>query len=324
MIFVFDLEGPLSPMDHAAEAMRIIGNKLNKPDFFEFFEMLSLYDDELTLEGKPGYNPGDTLRLIAPIVSSNLSDAELREISDEASLTPGAEDFIASLNPGDVYVASTSYQQHAQTISAKLGIRKEHVNCTELPDYDDFPYFDELLEIFEKYKGSDIQTVQRDLDALFWGRMEPEYLKTKVCGGRRKLDVVEKISVDRGVPISDFMVIGDSITDINMLEGVKKMGGVAVSFNGNQYSVPKANLAVSSLSLMALKPLVESDDLWDFVKQWNYSQNKLNLLKPETKEYFEKYKIKPSYDEVRGELDGIISRQKEMRKAIRKEYGDLT
>jgi len=326
MIFVFDLEGPLSPMDHAAEAMRIIGNKLEKPDFFDLFQMLSLYDDELTIENKPGYNPGDTLRLIAPIVSTQLTDGELTEISDEATLTPGAKDLMDTLDLENVYVASTSYQQHAYTISKKLGISLDHVNCTELPRYKEFPYLDELLDIFSKYKATDIQAVIKDLDALFWGTMDSEYLKTKVCGGQRKLDVVEKISIDRGVDINDFIVVGDSITDINMLEGVSKMNGLAVSFNGNRYSAPKANLAVSSLSLMALRPLVDSyPEVWDFVKDWNYSQNKLNLLKPETRAYFEEHSLRPYYDEIQGSmLDEIIKVQKEKRTAIRKEYGELT
>jgi energy-converting hydrogenase A subunit R len=187
MIFVFDLEGPLSPMDHAAEAMRIIGQKLGRSDFFEFFQMLSLYDDELTLEKFPGYNPGDTLRLIAPIISTNLSDKELIAISETATLTPGAKDLMGTLEMKDVYVASTSYTQHAQTIAKQLGILKENVNCTELPKFKDFPHMDELLQIFEQYKTSDIKSVKPDLDRAFWLDMDPKFLSTKVCGGQRKL-----------------------------------------------------------------------------------------------------------------------------------------
>lgn len=326
MIFVFDLEGPLSPMDHAAEAMRVIGTKMNRPDFFHFFQMLSLYDDELTLENKPGYNPGDTLRLIAPIVSTQLTDEELIEISDEASLTPGAQDLMRTLDMDDVYVASTSYQQHALTVSKKLGIREDHVNCTRLPEYREFPYLDALLDVFEKYKTLDIHAVKRDLDAVFWGEMDYDYLKTKVCGGQRKLDVVEMISAERGADLNEFVVVGDSITDISMLEGVKKAHGLAVSFNGNQYSAPKANLAVSALSLMALRPLADAyPEVWKFVEDWNYSQDKLGLLKPETKAYFEEHGVRPHYDQIRGpELERIIKIQKEMRAAIRKEYGELT
>ncbi len=326
MIIVFDLEGPLSPMDHAAEAMRLVGKKLGRGDFFEFFQMLSLYDDELTLEEKPGYNPGDTLRLIAPIISTNLTDEELKQISLGAALTPGAKDLISSLNPNDVYVASTSYQQHAHTIAERLGLKHENVNCTMLPEFSEFPYMDRLLEIFENYKSGGMSRVKRELDELFWGEMEYEYLKTRVCGGERKMEVVEKISEERGVAIENFIVVGDSITDINMLEGVKENGGIAISFNGNQYSVPRANLAVSALSLMALRPVVEAyPDVWRFVENWNYAQDKLRLLSSETRSYFEQHSLFPHYDVVRpSEIDEIIKRQKVARLAMRKEYGKLT
>lgn len=326
MIFVFDLEGPLSPMDHAAEAMRVIGKKLGRPDFFEFFQMLSLYDDELTIEGWPDYNPGDTLRLIAPIISSNLTDQEMVAISETATLTPGAADLIATLDKADVYVASTSYHQHAHMIAKKLGLRKGNVNCTELPRFKEFPYLEDLLRVFERYKKADIKKVKRDLDRIFWAFMEPDYLKTQVCGGQAKLDVVERVSKEKGVKIREVMAVGDSITDMNMLEGVANGRGLAVSFNGNQYSVPKANLAVSSLSLMALKPLVDAyPKTLEFVKKWNSSKEKLNLLKPETRAYFAAHKLKPYYDEVRmSDLDEVVKRQKEMRMAMRKEYGELS
>lgn len=330
MIFVFDLEGPLSPMDHAAEAMRIIGKKLGQNDFFDFFGMFSLYDDELTFEQKPGYNPGDTLRLIAPIIATRLSDNDLREISEQATLTPGAQDLIDTLELDDVYVASTSYQQHAYTIARKLGLKEENVNCTELPKYSEFPYYDRLFEIFEKFKSSDISVVKKDLDALFWGEMNYDYLKTKVCGGQRKLDVVERLSFDRGRPVSEFVVVGDSITDINMLKGVRQQGGLAISFNGNEYSAPKANLAVSANSLMAIRPILDNiDDPWTFVDSWNYSQDKYKLLEGETKEYFEENQVKAYYDKIKPStsdsmMDEIIKTQKEMRKKIRAEYGDLS
>ncbi len=328
MIFVFDLEGPLSPMDHAAEAMRIIGQKIGRSDFFELFQMLSLYDDELTIEKHPGYNPGDTLRLIAPIISTNLTDQELIAISETATLTPGAKDLMGKLDMDDVYVASTSYQQHAYTIAKKLGIKKENVNCTELPKYAGFPYLEDLLRIFEKYKnsGNDIKIVKKELDKLFWKSMPKDYLKTKVCGGQRKLDVVEQVAKKRGAKLSEFMVVGDSITDINMLEGVKKGKGLAISFNGNRYSAPKASIAVSSMSLMALKPLADAGDIEGFLTAWGQVQNKFKLLSPEIATYFKRSRIPlPSYDEVRkSDLAEIIKRQKEMRVAIRKEYGTLT
>jgi energy-converting hydrogenase A subunit R len=329
MILVFDLEGPLSPMDHAAEAMRAVGGKLGKPDFFDFFEMLSLYDDVLTLEERPGYNPGDTLRLIAPIVSTQLSDRELRAISGSATLTPGARDLIASLNPEDVYVASTSYQQHALAISKQLGIKDSQVNCTKLRKYGDFPYLNDLMAVFRVYKKSGMDAVKKDLDEIFWDKMGEDYLDTIVCGGRRKEEVVEFISRQRNKSISEFIVVGDSITDMHILARVAKEGGVAISFNGNQYSAPKANLAVSANSLMAIRPIIDGfKGVWGFVERWNSArqEKRLNLLKPETRDYFIQHKVEARYDDLRAVRDfgPIIKKQKEMRAFLRSEYAKLT
>ena len=54
-IICFDLEGPLSPQDNAFEVMKLI------PNGDKIFEILSRYDDILALEGREGYEPGDTL-----------------------------------------------------------------------------------------------------------------------------------------------------------------------------------------------------------------------------------------------------------------------
>jgi len=323
MIFVFDLEGPLSPMDHAAEAMRAIGKKVGKDDYFDFFRMMSEYDDLLVLEGRLDYNPGDTLRLLAPIISSQLTDAELRAISESAVLTPGAKELVSSLNRDDFYVASTSYQQHARTIAAKLGIKPENVNSTELLDYKEFPYLTELEGIYEKYK--DAEKAKEELDDFFWKKLDSKFLKTTVCGGKRKEEVVENVSKSSGVPISEFMTVGDSITDINMLERVAREGGVAVSFNGSRFSIEKANIAVSANSLMAIKPLMDASNVWKFVEKWNSSNGDLKLLKPETRDYFIQHKVRAHYDDLRKtkDIEEVVERQKEMRLELRKEYGKI-
>jgi len=57
-LICFDLEGPLTPQDNAYELMKLV------PRGGKIFEVLSRYDDLLALEGRPGYEPGDTLALI--------------------------------------------------------------------------------------------------------------------------------------------------------------------------------------------------------------------------------------------------------------------
>jgi hypothetical protein len=65
-IYVTDCEGPLTRNDNAQEiAERFI------PDGAELFARLSKYDDFLAdVVCKPGYNAGDTLRLLPPFLKA--------------------------------------------------------------------------------------------------------------------------------------------------------------------------------------------------------------------------------------------------------------
>jgi len=84
----WDLEGPISVLDFAAELSKLLNNKaklsLQKFNMGEFYKMLSEYDDylievpgvkeELNI---PNYQPGDTLRLVAPLYMASFSNKEL-------------------------------------------------------------------------------------------------------------------------------------------------------------------------------------------------------------------------------------------------------
>ncbi len=48
------------------------------------------------------------------------------------------------------------------------------------------------------------------------------------------------------LPLSDVMYVGDSITDVEAFKLVRENGGLTVSFNGNNYAVRNAEIAVLS------------------------------------------------------------------------------
>ncbi|HEX59904.1 MAG TPA: energy-converting hydrogenase A, subunit R, partial [Methanomicrobia archaeon] len=71
-VVFFDLEGPLSPQDNAYEVMSSIENG------DKIFEVLSRYDDIISLEGREGYEAGDTLALIVPfLVVHSISERDI-------------------------------------------------------------------------------------------------------------------------------------------------------------------------------------------------------------------------------------------------------
>jgi energy-converting hydrogenase A subunit R len=62
-------------------------------------------------------------------------------------------------------------------------------------------------------------------------------------GGEAKAAAVRAILQRTGAEVSEVMYVGDSITDVQALEMVKRGGGLAVSFNGNAYAIKAANVA---------------------------------------------------------------------------------
>jgi membrane-bound hydrogenase subunit ehaS len=91
-LFVTDCEGPISLNDNAFElASHFI------PDGDKFFAAVSRYDDILAYEIKrPGYNAGDTLKLITPFLKAyNVTNDKIVEFSREnISLVPWARQLL--------------------------------------------------------------------------------------------------------------------------------------------------------------------------------------------------------------------------------------
>jgi len=104
----FDLEGPLSPQDNAYELMKLF------PNGDKIFEVISRYDDLLTLDEREDYEPGDTLALIVPfLILHNISEADIASLASKANLTGGAHKLISWLEYSGwkVFCISTSYEQ---------------------------------------------------------------------------------------------------------------------------------------------------------------------------------------------------------------------
>lgn len=264
----FDLEGPISPQDNAYEVLGLAKNG------GKVFEVISKYDDILTLEGRENYEPGDTLKLIVPfLIRNKISECDINRVSKDAGIVPGVKDVISRLKSDgwDVYIISTSYEQHAHNISGQVGVDIERVACTKMP-LDDYhlQFSDEDLEVVadaeekilnELYPGDDEQKVVAELDGFFFGTLQKSKLGTifnevTVVGGQRKVDAMMRFAGDSD--LSDAVAVGDSITDFKMLENVKENGGLAVAFNGNEYSIPYADVAVATVDQRFLLPIISA------------------------------------------------------------------
>jgi len=269
-LICFDLEGPLAPQDNAYELMKLF------PRGGKIFEVISRYDDLLTLEGRPDYEPGDTLALIAPFLAYHgIEEEQIAAMGQKAGLTPGAAELISTLKSRGWYIfcISTSYEQYAFTITQRLGIPSENVACTSFPlaqirqllSPDEFALLEQTEHEIVKLNPFIDDTRIREYLDYFYAQKLPQtgsgriIGQVKPVGGRRKVEALENFSTRMGKPLSRWTVIGDSITDFKMLQAVNKAGGLAIAFNANEYALPHSTLGLASVSL---------SDLWLVLEAW--------------------------------------------------------
>lgn len=360
----WDLEGPISIIDFAAEIGKLLGDKskfnLKKFDMGAFFTMISNYDDYII--EVPGvketlnildYQPGDTLSIMAPLYTACYTDKELIKLAkSNLGLLPGCRELINILHKDwEIFVISTSYSHFAHNVTTSLDISKDHVYCTDLNIrglkkglHNIEEDVETLLNvIFQKYlnNNKDLNSVIEDLNNFFWMGKETDYIrvmnKVKVRGGKRKENAIEDISRRTGKAISEMIVLGDSITDINMLQRVRDEGGIAISFNGNRFSLKRANIAVTTLNSLGVLPIFElKHKIYEFLIDWesdfeSFQNNPMKitdgLISKETKELFIKHKFTPELTNLTNKTEiqysEIISKQEKMRKRVRGWSGNL-
>ena len=269
-LICFDLEGPLAPQDNAYELMKLF------PRGGKIFEVISRYDDLLTLEGRPDYEPGDTLALITPFLAYHgIEEEQIAAMGQKAGLTPGATELISKLKSRGWYIfcISTSYEQYAFPITQRLGISSENVACTSFPlaqirqllSQDEFALLEQTeREIVNLNPSTDDVRIKGYLDYFYWQKLPQTSSgriigQVKPVGGRRKVEALENFSTRMGKPLSRWTVVGDSITDFKMLQSVNKASGLAVAFNANEYVLPYSTLGLASVSLY---------DLWVVLEAW--------------------------------------------------------
>jgi energy-converting hydrogenase A subunit R len=101
-------------------------------------------------------------------------------------------------------------------------------------------------------------------------------------GGTEKARAVQDIGERMNCSLDRIIYVGDSITDAPAMKLVRENGGLTVSFNGNDYSVREADIAVLSGDTTVTSVLAEAfsrhdkDGVFRLVKEWNLSGLKKN------------------------------------------------
>lgn len=248
--FVSDCEGPISVNDNAFE---LAGHFIE--DGEKFFQIVSHYDDILVDEIKrPGYNAGSTLKLILPFLKAyGATNLNMREFSSRnVLLIPGARATLGLLQfimPS--YIVSTSYEPYIQALCDLTNFSFNQCYCTRL-DLDSHPLSEQEGKKLKEFRSSIVSDPEFDnLERIFWEDipgMEIGSLieEVKPVGGEAKKEAVLDIMAKNGFQAQDLMYVGDSITDVEPLHFAKENEGIALSFNGNEFALDNASIAVIS------------------------------------------------------------------------------
>jgi energy-converting hydrogenase A subunit R len=237
------------------------------------FELISRYDDLLTMEGREDYEPGDTLALIVPfLLLHGIAESDIINLAHKASLTQGAAELITRLKESgwEIFCITTTYEQYARQITGNLGIPKEHVAATSFP-LDSFKKNlskEEMAllqkgeeELLELSQSTNDRLIKTKLDEFFWTKLPRMPMgklirSVKPVGGQRKVSALTRFSIENQQPLLNWVVVADSITDFKMLKTVNQAGGLAIAFNANQYALPYATMALASTHLSDLEPVL--------------------------------------------------------------------
>lgn len=288
-VFISDCEGPISKNDIAFE---ITAHFVPRGD--KLFTTISKYDDVLAgVLKRPSYKAGDTLKLILPFLKAyGVTDAEMREFSfQNLILIAHVRDLLHHVRSiAHAFIVSTSYEHFIRAICQALNFPYTNCYCTKLSidgcritrrekkklmkiaekimqlSLIEIPPRAESLEDFSE---RDQETI-RQLDEIFWKEIANMESGRVLCavnpvGGSEKAEAVKNAVRKVGATLEDVMYIGDSITDVEAFRLVKEHGGLTVSFNGNNYAVENAEIAV--LSESSIVTAVIADVFCNFGKQ---------------------------------------------------------
>lgn len=271
-VFITDCEGPLTLNDNAYElADEFIedGGKL--------FKIISRFDDYLVDDVKlENYHAGDTLKLIVPFYKlAGLTNEKMIKFSREnIYLVDGSDDTLRFANELiDSFIVSTSYGQYIEALCNYIDFPFQNTYHTQLDvdgatNFNSFdvktptvgaksPIFIEELKKVEEFRkiilehGEESEDDFNVLYDIFFNEFPKleinKYIESvKTVGGKGKQIAVEDIVERLGLEDGSIIYMGDSITDVEPLQYARDHGGLSVSFNGNEYPLNVAEIAVIS------------------------------------------------------------------------------
>lgn len=292
--FITDCEGPLTLNDNAFELCEHFiddGDKL--------FKILSLYDDYLVdIVKKEGYKAGNTLKLILPFfVLEKLTNDDLIDFSKNHIYAVRDSKFLLKYlkETMNTYIVSTSYGQYIEALSNYMEFPFENTYYTKV-DVDALSLNEDELSKIAQFKVQILENPEdyELFDEIFFSQIPRMGIyetikKIDVIGGLGKKLAIDDIIENDKIDIKQMLYIGDSITDVEPLAFARDNDGISISFNGNEYPLKVAEIAIVSPSAVTTAVIanVYADNGKNKVLQFIEEYNSVDDLE----KLFEKYKI---------------------------------
>lgn len=282
--YITDCEGPLTLNDNAYEmADKFIENG------GELFKILSLYDDYIVdMVKKENYKAGNTLKLILPFfVVENLTNQDFIDFSKDNIYAVRDSKFLLNYlkNAMNTYIVSTSYGQYIEAVSNYMQLPFENTFYTKV-DIDSLKLNDEEIKKIIEFKDLILKNPDdyELFDDIFFNQISKMGIYEKirdieVVGGEGKKLAIDEIIRRDDINQDQIFYIGDSITDVEPLAFAHKNNGISVSFNGNEYPLKVAEIAIVSPSAVATAVIAnvyaENDKNYvlEFIKDYNDSED---------------------------------------------------
>ncbi|WP_295114809.1 hypothetical protein [uncultured Methanobrevibacter sp.] len=335
--FITDCEGPLTLNDNAFE---VSAHFIENGD--ELFKILSLYDDYLVdVVKKDNYKAGNTLKLILPFfVCENIKNSDLIDFSQNNIYAVKDSKFLLKYlkESMNTYIISTSYGQYIEALSNYMNFPFENTFYTKV-DVDALSLNDEEIKIISDFKEKILENPNdyELFDRIFFDEIPQmgiyeEIKKIDVVGGEGKRLAIDEIIMRDAIDVNEILYIGDSITDVEPLDFARKNNGISISFNGNEYPMKVAEIAIVSPSAVATCVIADiycctdKSNVLKFIDDYNNSGSLLDLFDEynvdlEIKNKFfdvfknENYPLIKIIDE--NNYDDILKVSKDMRNSIR-------
>ena len=374
-VFITDCEGPLTLNDNAYElADEFIedGGKL-----FKIISRFDDYlVDDVKLENY--HAGDTLKLIVPFYKLAGLTNEKMIKFSREnIYLVDGSDDTLRFANELiDSFIVSTSYGQYIEALCNYIDFPFQNTYHTQLDigwatNFNQFdkksgnvspttnnsqtivgdksPKFIEELKKVEEFRkiilehgdeSEDDFNVLYDIFFKEFPKLEiNKYIESvKTVGGKGKQIAVEDIVERFGLESGSIIYMGDSITDVEPLQYARDNGGLSVSFNGNEYPLNVAEIAVISdhtivsSILIDLHSRFDKEYVLDFIRE--YSQKGPNAAFEDFEvdyslvEEFEKVfynKEAPIIEIITDDnRDYLLKLSKEMRNSIRgKDIGGL-